>query len=59
MVLDVQNIRQKIHQLQEELNWERQNCESLQGETHTRLEAQHYRKGFNLKLLYILFINDG
>lgn len=59
MVLDVQNIRQKIHQLQEELNWERQNCESLQGETHPRLETQHYRKGFNLRLLYILFIKDG
>ncbi|XP_056278586.1 signal transducer and activator of transcription 6 isoform X2 [Pseudoliparis swirei] len=30
-VLDVQDIRQKIHQLQEELNWERQNYEDLQG----------------------------
>lgn len=31
-VLDVQDIRQKMHQLQEELNWERQNYEGLQGE---------------------------
>ncbi|XP_053281165.1 signal transducer and activator of transcription 6 [Pleuronectes platessa] len=30
-VLEVQNIRQKMHQLQEELNWERQNYEALQG----------------------------
>ncbi|XP_070766150.1 signal transducer and activator of transcription 6 isoform X2 [Enoplosus armatus] len=30
-VLDVQDIRQKMHQLQEELNWERQNYEGLQG----------------------------
>ncbi|XP_034445683.1 signal transducer and activator of transcription 6 [Hippoglossus hippoglossus] len=30
-VLEVQNIRQKMHQLQEELNWERQNYEGLQG----------------------------
>ncbi|XP_033942843.1 signal transducer and activator of transcription 6 [Pseudochaenichthys georgianus] len=30
-VLEVQDIRQKMHQLQEELNWERQNCEGLQG----------------------------
>ncbi|XP_069382078.1 signal transducer and activator of transcription 6 [Paralichthys olivaceus] len=30
-VLEVQNIRQKMHQLQEELNWERQNFEGLQG----------------------------
>lgn len=30
-VLEVQDIRQKIHQQQEELNWERQNYESLQG----------------------------
>lgn len=33
-VLEVQDIRQKMHQLQEELNWERQNYEGLQGETH-------------------------
>uniref|UniRef100_G3P0T6 Signal transducer and activator of transcription n=1 Tax=Gasterosteus aculeatus aculeatus TaxID=481459 RepID=G3P0T6_GASAC len=33
-VLEVQNIRQKMHQMQEELNWERQNYESLQGRTH-------------------------
>lgn len=31
-VLEVQDIRQKMHQLQEELNWEKQNFESLQGE---------------------------
>ncbi|XP_041701402.2 signal transducer and activator of transcription 6 isoform X2 [Coregonus clupeaformis] len=30
-VLDIQNCRQQIHQLQEELNWERQNYESMQG----------------------------
>ncbi|XP_008294873.1 signal transducer and activator of transcription 6 [Stegastes partitus] len=30
-VLEVQEIRKKMHQLQEELNWERQNYESLQG----------------------------
>ncbi|XP_066564756.1 signal transducer and activator of transcription 6 isoform X2 [Amia ocellicauda] len=29
-VLDIQKCRQKIHQLQEELNWDRQNCETLQ-----------------------------
>ncbi|XP_041860001.1 signal transducer and activator of transcription 6 [Melanotaenia boesemani] len=29
-VYDVQEIRKKMHQLQEELNWERQNYESLQ-----------------------------
>uniref|UniRef100_A0A8C9VMI1 Signal transducer and activator of transcription n=1 Tax=Scleropages formosus TaxID=113540 RepID=A0A8C9VMI1_SCLFO len=31
-VLEIQSCRQKIHQLQEELNWERQNFESLQGD---------------------------
>lgn len=31
-VLEVQDIRQKMHQLQEELNWEKQNFESLQGD---------------------------
>lgn len=36
-VLEVQDIRQKMHQLQEELNWEKQNFESLQGETRGRL----------------------
>ncbi|XP_034552616.1 signal transducer and activator of transcription 6 [Notolabrus celidotus] len=30
-VLEVQDIRQKIHQQQEDLNWERQNYEGLQG----------------------------
>ncbi|KAM9350447.1 signal transducer and activator of transcription 6 [Symphorus nematophorus] len=30
-VVQVQDIRQKMHQLQEELNWERQNYEGLQG----------------------------
>uniref|UniRef100_A0A3Q3VX74 STAT transcription factor protein interaction domain-containing protein n=1 Tax=Mola mola TaxID=94237 RepID=A0A3Q3VX74_MOLML len=30
-VLDVQDTRQTMHQLQEELNWERQNFEGLQG----------------------------
>lgn len=31
-VLEVQDIRQKMHQLQEDLNWERQNYEGLQRE---------------------------
>ncbi|KAK2851349.1 hypothetical protein Q5P01_007625 [Channa striata] len=30
-VLEVQDIRQQIHQMQEELNWEKQNYEGLQG----------------------------
>ncbi|XP_028264893.1 signal transducer and activator of transcription 6 isoform X2 [Parambassis ranga] len=30
-VLEVQELRKQMHQLQEELNWERQNYESLQG----------------------------
>uniref|UniRef100_A0A8C8JVP6 Signal transducer and activator of transcription n=1 Tax=Oncorhynchus tshawytscha TaxID=74940 RepID=A0A8C8JVP6_ONCTS len=30
-VLEIQDCRQQIHQLQEELNWERQNYESMQG----------------------------
>lgn len=30
-VLEVQDIRQKIHMLQEELNWDKQNYETLQG----------------------------
>uniref|UniRef100_A0A3Q1K9W8 Signal transducer and activator of transcription n=1 Tax=Anabas testudineus TaxID=64144 RepID=A0A3Q1K9W8_ANATE len=30
-VLEVHDLRQKIHQLQEELNWERQNFEGMQG----------------------------
>uniref|UniRef100_A0AAQ6AK11 Signal transducer and activator of transcription n=1 Tax=Amphiprion ocellaris TaxID=80972 RepID=A0AAQ6AK11_AMPOC len=33
-VVEVQNIRKKMHQLQEELNWERQNFESLQGDIY-------------------------
>uniref|UniRef100_A0A4W6ENT5 Signal transducer and activator of transcription 6, interleukin-4 induced n=1 Tax=Lates calcarifer TaxID=8187 RepID=A0A4W6ENT5_LATCA len=46
-VLDVQDIRQKMHQLQEELNWERQNYEGLQGDTHThtiRLKAWRWEQ---------------
>ncbi|XP_008316429.1 signal transducer and activator of transcription 6 isoform X2 [Cynoglossus semilaevis] len=31
-VLEVQDIRQNMHQIQEELNWDRQNFESLQGQ---------------------------
>uniref|UniRef100_A0A8D3DIG3 Signal transducer and activator of transcription 6, interleukin-4 induced n=1 Tax=Scophthalmus maximus TaxID=52904 RepID=A0A8D3DIG3_SCOMX len=38
-VLEVQDIRQKMHQLQEELNWERQNYEGLQGGTHTLMHT--------------------
>ncbi|KAL1020729.1 hypothetical protein UPYG_G00003880 [Umbra pygmaea] len=30
-VLEIQNCRQQVHQLREELNWERQNFESMQG----------------------------
>lgn len=37
-VLDVQNTRQKMHQLQEELNWEKQNCEAFQGDSHILVE---------------------
>ncbi|XP_061603478.1 signal transducer and activator of transcription 6 isoform X2 [Phyllopteryx taeniolatus] len=36
-VLEVQDLRQNIHQVQEELNWERQNYESLQGTMDTTL----------------------
>ncbi|XP_075951385.1 signal transducer and activator of transcription 6 isoform X1 [Anarhichas minor] len=45
-VIEVQDIRQKMHQLQEELNWERQNYERLQGPIqqngldHTKSEIQ-------------------
>uniref|UniRef100_A0A8C3AXE9 Signal transducer and activator of transcription n=1 Tax=Cyclopterus lumpus TaxID=8103 RepID=A0A8C3AXE9_CYCLU len=39
-VLDVQDTRQKMHQLQEELNWERQNYESLQGMRHKHSQTQ-------------------
>ncbi|XP_068588700.1 signal transducer and activator of transcription 6 [Cebidichthys violaceus] len=45
-VIEVQDIRQKMHQLQEELNWERQNYEGLQGPIqqngldHTKSEIQ-------------------
>lgn len=37
-VLEVQDVRQKMHQLQEDLNWERQNYEGLQGEKHTQTQ---------------------
>ncbi|KAF7645284.1 hypothetical protein LDENG_00207160 [Lucifuga dentata] len=40
-VLKVQDCRQKIHQLQEELNWERQNFESLQGPNQNGLDPQN------------------
>lgn len=39
-VLEVHDLRQKIHQLQEELNWERQNFEGMQGEKHKNSETQ-------------------
>lgn len=35
-VLEIQDCRQQIHQLQEELNWKSQNCESMQGEQYQR-----------------------
>lgn len=38
-VLDVQNTRQKMHQLQEELNWEKHNSEAFQGESHRHTHA--------------------
>uniref|UniRef100_A0AAQ4Q2N4 Signal transducer and activator of transcription n=1 Tax=Gasterosteus aculeatus aculeatus TaxID=481459 RepID=A0AAQ4Q2N4_GASAC len=41
-VLEVQNIRQKMHQMQEELNWERQNYESLQGRTHEETGGRYF-----------------
>ncbi|XP_003963141.1 signal transducer and activator of transcription 6 isoform X1 [Takifugu rubripes] len=40
-VLDVQDTRQKMHQLQEELNWEKHNCESFQGpQQHNGLDQR-------------------
>uniref|UniRef100_A0A672J7E8 Signal transducer and activator of transcription n=1 Tax=Salarias fasciatus TaxID=181472 RepID=A0A672J7E8_SALFA len=39
-VLEVQKIRKEMHQLQEDLNWEKQNYESLQGSfQHNGLDA--------------------
>ncbi|XP_069043157.1 signal transducer and activator of transcription 6 [Lepisosteus oculatus] len=44
-VLDIQKCRQKIHQLQEELNWDRQNCESMQAQVQ-----QNKKSGSDPKL---------
>lgn len=33
-VLEIQSCRQQIHQLQEELNWEKQEAEPMQGMLH-------------------------
>ncbi|KAL6483066.1 hypothetical protein MHYP_G00079380 [Metynnis hypsauchen] len=38
-VLDIQTCRQQIHQLQEELNWEKQEAEPMQGQNE--LDATH------------------
>lgn len=55
-VLEVQDTRQKIHQLQEELNWDRQNFEDMQGERHRNTQAQgrHWDLSF-LPFLYLFF----
>lgn len=45
-VLEVQDTRQKIHQLQEELNWE-QNYEGLQGETQIQTRLTEPRSSLN------------
>lgn len=42
-VLEVQDTRQKMHQLQEDLNWEKQNFEGLQGETRKHHEKTGHR----------------
>lgn len=42
-VLEVQDTRQKMHQLQEDLNWEKQNFEGLQGETRKHQEKTGHR----------------
>ncbi|KAM6977775.1 signal transducer and activator of transcription 5B-like [Aplochiton taeniatus] len=44
-VLEIQDCRQQIHQLQEELNWERQNFESTQGS-----RQQNQTNGFDPQL---------
>ncbi|XP_026099679.1 signal transducer and activator of transcription 6 isoform X1 [Carassius auratus] len=38
-VLEIQNLRQTLHQLQEDLNWEKQELESIQGQNE--LDPQH------------------
>ncbi|XP_043080065.1 signal transducer and activator of transcription 6 isoform X2 [Puntigrus tetrazona] len=38
-VLEIQNCRQTLHQLQEDLNWEKQEMESIQGQNE--LDPQH------------------
>uniref|UniRef100_A0A673IH39 Signal transducer and activator of transcription n=1 Tax=Sinocyclocheilus rhinocerous TaxID=307959 RepID=A0A673IH39_9TELE len=38
-VLEIQNCRQTLHQLQEDLNWEKQEIESIQGQNE--LDPQH------------------
>lgn len=44
-VLEVQDIRQKIHMLQEELNWDKQNYETLQGSiSPSNQDAQNIQK---------------
>lgn len=43
-VLEVQDTRQKMHQLQEDLNWEKQNFEGLQGETRKHQEKAGHKR---------------
>ncbi|XP_057715617.1 signal transducer and activator of transcription 6 [Corythoichthys intestinalis] len=56
-VLEVQELRQKIHQVQEELNWEKQNFESLQGTMDpttsevTRLQNHIEQLDYNLNTM--------
>uniref|UniRef100_A0A3Q3K9Y5 Signal transducer and activator of transcription n=1 Tax=Monopterus albus TaxID=43700 RepID=A0A3Q3K9Y5_MONAL len=48
-VLEVQEIRKKMHQLQEELNWERQNCEVLQ--ENQKLQNHIQNLEYNVKAM--------
>ncbi|XP_068600291.1 signal transducer and activator of transcription 6 [Brachionichthys hirsutus] len=61
-VLDVQHTRQKVHQLQEELNWERQNYEGFQGQIQqngldptkpdvNKLQSHIQQLEYNLKVM--------
>uniref|UniRef100_A0A8C7MC38 Signal transducer and activator of transcription n=1 Tax=Oncorhynchus kisutch TaxID=8019 RepID=A0A8C7MC38_ONCKI len=45
-VLEIQDCRQQIHQLQEELNWERQNYESIMSEV-TKLQTNIKQHEYN------------
>lgn len=61
-VLEVQEIRQKMHQVQEELNWDRQNIEDMQGERHRTTQPQGRHRDlpylpvlYLFKFKYVLF----